>query len=98
MQFALTHDLTAEEVRHRLRTRAPEIAELVPGGLAQVTTAWPDENRMDMTIAAMGKEISGHVAIGEHEVVFVVNLPASLSLFAGMIGSKLEEKGRKLLA
>ena len=98
MRIAIDHSLTAAEVRHRLKTRAPEIAEMVPGGLAKVTTSWPDENRMEMTITAMGKEVSGHVEICAHEAVFIINLTGSLSFVAPMIAAKVEEKGRKLLA
>ena len=97
MRLTLAHTLTQAEVRTRLKARAHEIAELIPGGLATATTSWPSDTHMDLTLAAMGKHITGHVEIGEHEVVFVVNLPTTLALFEPMIAGKLEEKGRKLL-
>ena len=98
MRLTLAHALTPSQVRDRLKARAHEIAELIPGGLAQATTSWPCDTRMEMTIAGMGKSLTGHVEIAEHEVIFVVNLPASFALFSPLIASKLEEKGRKLLA
>ena len=98
MRIKIPHSLTPEEVRTRLKSRAPDIADMVPGTLAQITTTWPSDTRMDMTITAMGQAISGHVEIAPHEAIFVVNLPGALSFVEPMIAGKLEEKGRKLLA
>ena len=97
MRFTLAHSLTAAQLRDRLKARAPEIAQMVPGGLAQVATTWPSDTRMDLTLSTFGKQIDGYVEIAEHEATFVVNLPASLAMLEPMISSALEEKGRKLL-
>lgn len=98
MQLTIPHTLPASEVQRRLQARAHEIAKLVPGGMAQVSTCWPCDTHMDMTLSAMGKTVTGSIDIAEDHALFVVKLPASLALFSGLIAAKLDEKGRKLLA
>ena len=48
MRVPIAHDLPKEEVRRRLRERSHEIANFVPGGMAEVTTGWPGEDRMTL--------------------------------------------------
>lgn len=43
MRVPIPHDLPREEVRRRLSSRSHEIARFIPGGMAQVTTDWPNE-------------------------------------------------------
>ena len=97
MRVAIPHSLPREEVRARLKARSHEIADFIPGGLADVTTAWPGEDRMTMRIAAMGQEVAGEVEVAERELVFTVNLPPALSFVEGLVKSAVEDKGRKLL-
>jgi hypothetical protein len=88
MRIALPHSLGREEVRRRLHARSGEIAEMFPGGMAEVAVSWPHEDRMSLDVTAMGKTLAGAVEIGDHEVAFVIEL----------VRGALKEKGRKLLA
>lgn len=97
MRVAVPHSLPREEVRRRLTERQDEIAGFVPGGLADVETSWASEDRMVMTIRAMGQELTGNVDIEDGAVVFVIDLPPALSFVEPMISGALEENGRKLL-
>ena len=59
MRVPIAHTLPKEEVRRRLRERSHEIANFIPGGMADVTTGWPNEDRMDLSVRAMGQGIDG---------------------------------------
>lgn len=98
MRVAIPHKLPREEVRRRLKGRAHEIADFIPGGMADVTTRWPSEDRMDLSVAAMGQSIDSMVEIEETELVFTVNLPPALSFIEPMIKGAIVSKGQKLLA
>ena len=63
MRVPIAHTLPKEEVRRRLRERSHEIANFIPGGMADVTTGWPNEDRMDLSVRAMGQGIDGRVLI-----------------------------------
>ncbi len=97
MRIPIPHKLGREEARQRLHSRSGEIAGLLPGGMADVTVTWPHEDRMELNIAAMGKTVQGSVEIADDTVIFVIDLPASLSFVEPMIRGAVEQKGRKLL-
>jgi len=46
MEVAIPHQLGRDEVRSRMRARSHMIADGIPGGMAQVNTGWPTEDRM----------------------------------------------------
>ena len=98
MEVALPHDLGREEVRRRLRDNAHRIGEGVPGGMADVTTSWPSEDVMQMSIEAMGQAITGSVAIEDARVVFSLDLPMALGFLGPMVESTIRDQGQRLLA
>ena len=57
MRIPIAHDLPKEEVRRRLRERMHELPAHMPGGAADMTTEWPSEDCMKMTVAAMGQTV-----------------------------------------
>lgn len=97
MRIALPHTLGKDEVRRRLKGRAHEIADFMPGGMAEVEVAWPAEDRMTLSVGAMGQTVSGEIDIEERQVVFEVTLPPALSFVEPLIKGSIEKKGRKLL-
>lgn len=97
MRIPIRHSLPREDVRQRLKSRMHEIADFMPGGMADVTTDWPSEDRFDLTVTAMGIAVASRIEIEEEQVVFTVELPAALSFVEPMIRSGIEAKGRKLL-
>lgn len=97
MRIAIPHNLGREEVRRRLHGRLPEVAQFVPGGLAEVETGWANEDRATLLIRAMMQEVSGAIDIEDAQLVFTVNLPPALSFIETAIRGAIEDKGRKLL-
>lgn len=97
MRVPIPHNLDKEEVRRRLHARSHEIGQFVPGGMADVSTTWPNEDRMDLSVKAMGQGVDGAVIIEEGQVIFEVNLPPALSFVEPMVASAIRQKGQKLL-
>ena len=97
MRVPISHDLPKEEVRRRLSSRTHEIANFVPGGMADVTTSWPDEDTMQLGVRAMGQGIDGRVLIEDHQVVFEIDLPPALSFVEPMVAGAIRKQGTKLL-
>ena len=56
-----------------------------------------DEDRMDLAITAMGKQVNASVEVGDSAVTVEVNLPGALKLFEGLVRGAVEANGRKLL-
>lgn len=97
MRVPIPHSLPKEEVRHRLASRSHEIANFIPGGMADVNTAWPAEDVMTLAVRAMGQGIDGRVLIEDHQVVFEIDLPPALSFVEPMIAGAIRQQGTKLL-
>ena len=97
MRVPIPHNLEKEEVRRRLRSRSHEIANFVPGGMADVTTGWPSEDRMDLSVKAMGQSIDGCVIVEDDQVIFEVNLPPALSFVEPMVASAIRKEGTKMI-
>ncbi len=97
MRVAVPHSLGRNEARRRLKARAHEIADVIPGGMAQVGIAWPGEDRMNMEVSAMGQQVAGAMDIEDDQVVFTVSLPPALRFFEQAVRGAIADKGRKLL-
>lgn len=97
MRIAIPHTLGKDEVRRRLKARSGEIAGFIPGGMADVRTEWPSDDRMTMAISAMGQHMGAQIDIEETQLVFVVDLPPALSFVEPMVAAAIREKGMKLL-
>lgn len=98
MRVAIPHELPREEVRKRLRERSHEIADHIPGGVADVTTDWASEDRMNIGVSAMGQNLRGAVDIEDGQLVFVIDLPMALSFFEPIISGAIKQQGQKMLA
>ncbi|MBX7482893.1 polyhydroxyalkanoic acid system family protein [Qipengyuania qiaonensis] len=98
MRVPIPHSLGKEEVRRRLQSRSHEIGQFVPGGMADVTTTWPHEDRMDLSVKAMGQGIDGCVIVEEDQVIFEINLPPALSFVEPMVAGAIRQHGQKLIA
>lgn len=97
MRVAVPHNLPREEVRRRLRERSGDIANHIPGGMAQVTSSWAGEDRMHLSVAALGATVDGDVTIEDNQVVFQVTLPPALSFFEPIVAKAIQTNGQKLL-
>ena len=97
MRVPIPHSLGRDEARRRLQSRSGDIAKLVPGGMAEVTATWPSDDRMDLCVKALGKSVDGYIEVGDSAVTVVIDLPASLALFAPMVRGAVESNAQKLL-
>ena len=97
MRVAVPHSLERAEVRRRLDSQKDEIVSFVPGGMAEVTTAWQDEDRLNLTVHAMGQKLDGHILIEDHQVVFDIDLPLALSFIGPVIEGAIAERATKFL-
>ena len=97
MEVAIPHDLGKDTVRERLKTRGHMIGEGIPGGVADVTTSWPSEDRMAMTVTAMGQTLNAHVDIEDRQIVFFVDVPPALGFIKPIIDGAIRQQGHKLL-
>lgn len=97
MRVNLPHDLGKEEVRRRMHEHGHEIADYFPAGMATVETSWPNEDRMNLDIFAMGQKVAGGVEVADDHVVIELDLPAMLSFLRGTIEGAVRKHGGRLL-
>lgn len=97
MRVAVPFDISRDVARERLKSRSHEIANHIPGGVAEVETDWVNEDQMNMTIKAMGQSLRGIVYLEESQLVFEIALPPALSFFEPMISAAIKNQGQKLL-
>jgi len=98
MEVAIPHNLGRDEVRNRLRSRSHMIGEGIPGGMADVRTAWPSDDRMTLDIAAMGQVLTGHIDVEDSQVVLHMELPPALGFLKPIVEGAIRQQGQKLLA
>jgi hypothetical protein len=97
LRVALPHQLDKATLRERLRSRSHEIADHIPGGMAEVETSWPSEDRMDMVVRAMGQDLRGAVELEDDQVVFTVALPPMLGFIEPVVEKAIKASGQKLI-
>lgn len=98
MRVAIPHDLDRATVRERLRNRGHKIGEHIPGGMAQVSTHWVSEDRMDLGISAMGQQLAGKILVEDRQVVVEMDLPPALGFLQPMIEGAIRQQGHRLIA
>lgn len=91
------HRLGRAEARRRMRARVGELPGHIPGGVAEVTSSWLDENRMAIAVAALGQRLSAELEAQETRVRVTLDLPPALAFFAGAIEAAVQRKGAELL-
>ena len=97
MRVAIPHSLDREEVRRRLRNEGHRVGEFIPGGLAEVQTAWPSEDQMDLTVGAMGQSVVAQIEIEDNQIVLTAQLPPALSFIEPIVAATVKDQGEKLL-
>lgn len=93
----IPHQLTRAEVRRRMQARIGELPSHIPGGVAEVRSTWPGEDRMTLAVAAMGQTLAATIDIEDSVVRVSMTLPPMLSFLSGVIASAVRQKGGKLL-
>jgi hypothetical protein len=97
MEVAIPHQLGREEARRRLRNNSHKMGDAIPGGMGQISTAWPTEDRMTLDIAAMGQAMNGHIDIQDSQVVLHMELPPALGFLKPIVEGAIRQPGQKLL-
>ena len=97
MRVPIPHSLGKDEARRRLKSRSGDLAGMMPGGMADVAVTWPEEDRMNLAVKAMGSSVDAAVEIGESAVTVTVDLPMALKFFEPLIRGAVEKNGQKLL-
>ncbi len=98
MEVAIPHQLGREESRRRLQANSHKMAEGFPAGMAQVETSWPSEDRMALSIQAMGQAVVGHIDVEDTQVVLNLNLPPALGFIEPLVAGAIKQSGQKMLA
>jgi len=91
----LPHSLGAAEAKRRISANVGSLADHIPGA-ANVQHSWSGD-RLNLSIAAMGQAIEGHIDVQEKIVRIEMILPPMLAMFSGAITSFLSNKGGELL-
>lgn len=98
MQVAIPHQLGRKEVRRRLSSSTHQIADAIPGGMAEVQTEWVGEDSLSLAITAMGQVMNGRIDIHDTEVLFDIDLPPALGFIKPIVEGTIRQAGQKLLA
>ena len=98
MQVAVPHSLGREEARRRLKANSHKLPASFPAGMAQVETSWPSEDRMAMSIAAMGQQMTGHVDVQDTQMLLTFDLPPALAFVEPLVSGAIQQAGQKMLA
>ena len=96
IQVDLPHQLGRDEARRRIANNIHKFKEHIPGGSAEVESAWQGDE-LDLAINALGQAVSAKIGVEETKVRVAVMLPGMLAMFAGPIEAMLQKKGNVLL-
>lgn len=97
VNFDIPHDLGRAEARRRIVQGLPKLESKIPGG-GQVTSEWPAEDRLMLTIIAMGQTVKADMNITDHAIAGTVAIPMMLSMMAGPISEFVKTSAEKMLA
>lgn len=97
MRIAIPHKLSKAEVHQRLDERSGEIANFIPGGVADVESDWVDDDRMALGVTAMGTFVGADIEVEESQVVIEIQLPKKLAFVKGSIERSIRDNATKLL-
>lgn len=96
MKFEIAHELGKAEARRRIEQGLPSLERHIPGGGA-VQSAWDGDDRLNLTIAAMGQTVGVAIEIEDRAVRGDVTVPMMLSMMSGVIRDFVEKSSRIML-
>ncbi len=91
------HSLGREEARRRIKSRIGDLASHIPGGFAEVKSAWTSDYTLALEVSAMGQGVSASLDIQDTLVRVTMQLPLMLSFMSGVIANAVKEQGGRLL-
>jgi hypothetical protein len=90
------HSLGQAEAKRRMKAGVDKIARHIPGG-GEVSADWPAEDRMVMTITAMGQKVVADLDVEDKLVRVKLAVPLMLSFMAGPITGIVKKSAEELL-
>lgn len=97
MQFDIPHRLGKAEAKRRIEAGIPKLERHIPGG-GTVQAHWTGEDKVAMTVTAMGQKIDVDMIVDEAAVHATVAVPMMLSMMAGAISGFVQTSAEKMLA
>jgi hypothetical protein len=97
MQFDIPHRLGKAEAKRRIEAGLPKLERHIPGG-GTVQADWTGEDRLAMTVTAMGQKVAVDMVVEEAVVHASVAVPMMLSMMAGAISGFVRTSAEKMLA
>ena len=97
MIIDIPHNLGREEAKRRLKGRIGELSSHIPGGAADVRAAWPTDNRMTLSVDAMGQSVNTILDVEDTHIKLQLQLPAMLGFMSGVIEKAIRKGGAKVL-
>jgi hypothetical protein len=97
MRITVPHKLSKAEVRKRLDEHADDLANFIPGGMAEVEKDWLDDEHMALGVSALGSFVGADLEIQDKQVVVELELPMKLKLMKGPIERSIRDNTTKLL-
>lgn len=96
IDVTLPHSLGKEAAKERLGNNIHKLRDHIPGGSADVTSAWSGDT-LNLTVRAMGAAVEASILVEETQVRCHIVLPGMLSLLARPIEAMLKARGPELL-
>lgn len=97
MQFDIPHKLGKAEAKRRIDAGIPKLERHIPGG-GTVQANWTGEDRLAMTVTAMGQKVAVDMVVEEAVVRASVQVPMMLAMMAGAISGFVQTSAEKMLA
>lgn len=96
MQFDIPHRLGKAEAKRRIEAGIPKLERHIPGG-GTVQADWTGEDRLAMTVTAMGQKVAVDMTVEDSVVHAAVAVPMMLSMMAGAISGFVQTSAQKML-
>lgn len=93
----IPHTLGRAEVRRRMSAKVGDLPKHIPGGMAEVRSSWPSEDRMNVVVTAMGQEVIADLDVQDTLVRVSLVLPPMLGFMSGMIEGIVRDRGTAVL-
>jgi hypothetical protein len=90
------HSLGRAEAKRRMNAGIDKVARHIPGG-GEVSATWPTEDRMAMTITAMGQKVTADLDVEDALVRVKLVVPMMLSFMSGPISGIVKKSAEELL-
>jgi hypothetical protein len=96
IQVDLPHQLGAAEARRRIDGGIGRLKDFIPGGGAEVRSAWTGD-RLGLQVSAMGQDVYAQIDVHDTYVRVEMLLPPALAFFGKVIEAAVRKKGTDLL-